>query len=405
MYLQPNQSTMAPVPGAVPQGSPGMAYGAAPSMTGAPAANAFQNPVQQAQAYAHGGRIKRGKMVIAHMNPHELSILDHLQGKIEKCPRSGMRSYTHLEEILKNPHLLASVHHHAREHHAKHGHHGHHAEHHAFGGNVGGHHDYHNAHLNHLAEGGLHGDSELALIGPHTKHVFDQLASGSTHNPHTGHPQYWSLGGALGGLWNTIKGGVSKIAPTVAAAGKALLPSVMPAIQNFAQSKLGPVGGAIAGALPGLAEQGLNRIAGPEGSNPRGEAIGKGLAAGAEALRSGQGAGRAIGAGLSAAGQGMAGSPMGEAMSGMGEGLQQGRGIGASMMQGGKRGFERAGGMGALARGAQNVMGAVRGGQGVRQALAQQGRQAMSEMMPSNEQFQNARGFQELPFANADIDY
>lgn len=400
MYLQPNQSPMAPVPGAAPQGSPGMNYGAAPSSM--PAGSAFQNPTQPVQAYAHGGRIKRGKMVIAHMSPHELNILDHLQGKIEKCPRSGMRSYTHLEEILKNPHLLASVHHHAREHHAKHGHQ--HAEHHAHGGNVG-HHDYHNSHLNHLAAGGVHGDSELALIGPHTKHVFDQLASGSTVNPHTHHPQYWSLGGALGGLWNTIKGGVSKMAPTVAAAGKALLPSVMPAIQNFAQSKLGPVGGALAGALPGLAEKGLDRIAGPQGANPRGEAIGQGLAAGLDSYKSGQGLGKSLGSALSTTGQNMAGSAMGEAMSGMGEGLQQGRGIGASMMQGGRRGFERAGGMGALASGAKNLMGAVRGGQPVGQALAQQGRQAMGNMMPSDEQFQNARGFQELPFANSDINY
>lgn len=389
MYLQPNISTMAPVPGAAPQGSPGMLYSGAPSTIPGGMPYQTQNP----QGFAHGGRIKRGKMVIAHISPHELNVLDHLQGKIERCPRSNMRSYTHLEEILKNPHLLASVHQHARAHHA---------EHHASGGDVG-HQDYHDAHLNHLAEGGLHGDSELALIGPHTRHVFDQLASGPTVNPHTGHPQYWSLGGALGGLWNAVKGGVSKIAPTVAAAGKALLPMAMPAIQNFAKSKLGPLGGALAGALPGLAEQGLNRIAGPAGSNPRGEAIGQGLAAGADALRGGHGIGRAIGAGLSTAGQGMAGSPMGEAMAGMGEGLQKGRGIGASMMDAGKRGFERAGGMGALANAGRGAYDAIRGGASVRDVAAQGARRAMSHLTPSNADFERARNFAELPMAGVDF--
>jgi len=172
-------------------------------------------PMQpQTSAYAHGGKIKRGKMVIAHMNPHELNVLDHIQGKIERCPKSGMRSYSHLEELLKNPHILAGVHHHARCHHA-------------MGGDI---YDYSNAHLNHLAAGGIHGDTELALIGPHTHDVFNQLADGATINPHDGHPQYWSLKNALTGIWNTVKSGASKVKegasyalPIVARAAKDLI--------------------------------------------------------------------------------------------------------------------------------------------------------------------------------------
>ena len=145
------------------------------------------SPVNQSIGLAKGGRAKHHKMIIAHFNPKELDILDHLQGKDERCPKSGIRTYTHLEELLKNPHIRETVHHHAR--------------HHAMGGDVS------MPYAHHLAAGGRHGDTELGLIGPHTHHFFNQMAGHATHNPHTGHPEYFNLGEALSGLWNGIKGG------------------------------------------------------------------------------------------------------------------------------------------------------------------------------------------------------
>ena len=363
-------------------------YNAAPSY--APAASVSQpmaspyganatmqaQPQPQAQAFAHGGRIKRGKMVIAHMNPHELNILDHLQGKVEKCPRSGMRSYSHLEELLKNPHILASVHHHARQHHAMGG-----------AASARGQHNYHNPQLNHMAHEGIHGDHELALIGPHTRNVFDKLATGGTINPHTGHPQYFSLGGALGGIWNAVKGVGSKIIPGIASAGRALLPSVMPHVQEMATKHLGEGAGSMVGSMGhGIADKGLSMLAGPEGSNPQAEAMGRSLGGGLgkslEAYRSGRNLQESLGEGMQHASEGFGDSPMGESMRGMGEGLSQGRGFGQSMLQGGRRGFERAGGVRGLAEMGQQAFNSHREGRPMSETLQNMGRQAYSRMMP-----------------------
>lgn len=301
----------------------------------------------QIPAYAHGGKVKRGKMVVAHMNPKELNILDHIQGKIERCPKSGMRSYSHLEELLKNPHILENVHHHAREHHAM--------------GEEVGHHDYHDDELNHLAAGGMHGDSELALIGPHTHHVFNQLANGGTINPHDGHPQYWSLGNALGGLWKTVKGKASQVADyfgkngrsMLGSAANAILPSVMPGMQKMATDKLGPFGGMVSGALPGLAQSGINKISGPAASsNPYGQAIGQGLGAAYGARN--EGLGKAAGQGLNTFGRGISRENvgLGRIARGAGSNLVAGQGMGNAL----SGGFNGAGGMDAVKKAAMEMM-------------------------------------------------
>ncbi len=167
-------------------------------------------PTAPVQSFSHGGRAKRAKMIAAHVSPHELHILDHLQGHIERCPKTGRRSYSHLEELIKNPHIVAQIHHHTHKHHAKMAREGH-----AMGGAPsyahGGTPDLHAMHPIHAANG-MHGDSEVALIGPHTKSLFDHYAEGGTAiNPYDGHPQYFSLSGLLSGAWNAIKGIGSKI--------------------------------------------------------------------------------------------------------------------------------------------------------------------------------------------------
>lgn len=306
----------------------------------------------QVPTYAHGGKVKRGKMVVAHMNPHELHVLDHIQGKIERCPKSGMRSYSHLEELLKNPHILANVHHHAREHHAM--------------GEEAGHHDYHDDHLNHLAAGGMHGDSELALIGPHTHHVFNQLANGGTINPYDGHPQYFSLRNALGGLWDTVKGkanqGVDYIknnaGPILSSAGQVFLPRMLPHAQQMAKNNFGSFGKKISESLPGLAKTGLEAFAGPGGSNnPYAKIAGQGLQAAYDARNAGKSWGEAAGQGISRAGQRMSESGVGprelnKAMIGAGNSLAGGKGIRDAL----SGGFENAGGKNAVKQAAIDMM-------------------------------------------------
>lgn len=369
----------------------------APAMGSAPQQAQYPTPAsvpsQQApsnppMAYAKGGHVgtKRGKMIMAHFNKHELNELDHLQGKIEKCPKSGMRSYSHLEEILKNPHILANVHHFANELHRAMGggiHDSHYAAggmpmmHYATGGGVpmmhyahGGHPDYHNSHLNHMAREGVHGDTELALIGPHTHHVFNQLATGGcVTNPHTHHPQYWSLGGLLGGLGSAIKGGASALgrgamaagraaaqhagtlgrgvmtaakqaAPMVGAFGKAALPYAMQALQPELQ-KLGTAGGVNLGDLAhagigAIADTAFDKMSGPGGpmDNPNAHALGSGFGRALEAkTQGGSNWGEAIGQGMHHAGSQIGGT-RGAALQGTGLGLHSGQGIGKSIVGG-----------------------------------------------------------------------
>lgn len=220
------------------------------------AAPSMQPQYNMPQSYAHGGRPKRGKMVLAHMNPKELNVLDHVQGKQERCPRSNLRSYSHLEELLKNPHILHKVHQHVQSH--------------CQGGRAyadGGH-----AHGQALASHGVHGDTELAMIGPHTHQVFNHLARMQGHkegdlvNSQDGRPQYWSLGDTLGGVWNSIKGaganaasdawnGLKGAGSQAYDAGK----QAVEGVQTFAHEHPGivrAIGSAGQKVLPALTQQG-----------------------------------------------------------------------------------------------------------------------------------------------------
>jgi hypothetical protein len=282
---------------------------------------------------AHGGGVKHRKMIIAHFNPRELDVMDHLQGHSERCPKTGLRSYSPLEELLKNPHIVSNIHHHARRHHHtmgghEHMHHGHHF-HHAIGG----------AALHHLSAGGRHGDTELGLIGHHTRHLFDQLAGHPSINPHTGHPEYFNLKDFLGGAWNTIKGVGSAIAPVAGTA-------------------LGTLFGGPAGGAAGLAAgQGLSRLLGGGGGQESSPAL-QGLRGGAErawnAYQGGLSPQQALSHGAQYLG-GRLGGGLGKTLQGFGSAYSQGQGLRGALGQAARTGFESLGGKEGLMNSARNI--------------------------------------------------
>ena len=343
-------------------------------------------------SYAHGGKVKKAAMTLAHMSPHELNILDHLQGGTERHNKSGIRSYSHLEELFKNPHLREQFHHHA-------------AEHHAMGGEAGEDgHDMCHGGMDHMSQGGMehlkqdgrHGDTEMALIGPQTHHFFNQMAGQSTRNPHDGHPEYWSLGGALSGLAKGIKGGASAIgrgamaagrgayslakraAPTLGAIGQAATPALANIASEHLQKHLGDSGGMLGQLGGALGNAAFGKMAG-QGKNPIGTYIGEGLGKFATAAHNGEGMRSAIGQGLSHTGMQFGNdNATGNIMSSVGQGLQNGqnagqigRAVGAHALQGG---------MNALNAGPGNRRSALLPTAGGMHAAAQHRLQEMQEL-------------------------
>lgn len=358
-------------------------------------------------SYAPGGRIKRGKMILAHFNPHELNALDHWQGKRETCPRTGMRSYAHLEELLKNPHILNNVVSAVQQHAATGGSMA--APHEAHGGRL---HDYHNAKLNHMADQGVHGDTEIALIGPHTRNVFDHLVK-MTHphlaglnNPHTGHPHYGFLdsiiggigsvlspivntvrkipliGNIVGGLADSLGGAVQKHAPAMASAAGSLAQKYLPQI---GQQLGGETGARYASMAGNFLNDRLGQMGTPEqqaqGQQWASQAsnMGQGLA---DAYRRGGMRGMA-GTAMQGIGD-MAGGQFGGMASQLGQGIQQGQGFGTMARNMG------AGALGQLAKqyGGQFGDMANQFGQGLQQGrnpfgmMRDMGQQYLGGMMP-----------------------
>ncbi len=187
--------------------------------------------------YARGGKIKRGKMIVAHFNPHELNELDHLQGKKETCPHTGMRSYAHLEEILKNPHIFRNLMNNVQAGTIKRT-----PSNHDQKTSEQRPHDYKNAELNEMADKGVHGDSELALIGPHTRHTFDSIiemnGKSPSHNPESGHPHYWELNGFTSGLGQMFSPPPSSLGQ-MGASNTSTPQSPTPGMNQFSSSSLG----------------------------------------------------------------------------------------------------------------------------------------------------------------------
>lgn len=311
---------------------------------------------------AHGGQVKHRKMIKAHFNPKELDIMDHLQGHTERCPRTGLRSYRPFEELIKNPHIVATIHNHMRKHHAMGGHQSMHP-HHAMRGHES---------LQHLAAEGRHGDREIGLIGPHTKHLFDHLATGghTPLNPYTDLPEYWSLKDALSGAWNAIKGVGSTIAP-------------------YAGTAIGGLFGGPAGAAAGMAAgQGLSKLlGGGENASPAVQALGQGAQKAYDAYRGGLSPQQALAHGTQYIG-GRMGGGLGKALQGFGSAYSQGQGFGSSLGQGARTGFEQMGGTGGLMNAAKNIASSYGSQGGLGGGLTNALQDYRSKFMPQFEQQQ-----------------
>lgn len=305
---------------------------------------------------ARGGRAKCSKKIIAHFNPEELRVLDHLQGHQEICPKTKLRSYSHLEELLKNPHIVGNIHRHMKA-----------RSHHAMGGT-----STNASELTHLAAGGRHGDTELALIGPHTHHLFNQLAGHSTTNPNTGHPEYWGLGDLLGGAWDAIKG-----------AGRALLPMAGTALGTM-------IGGPAGGAIGGMGGKWLGGLLSDDESPPEAQALSQGAQKAHNSYRRGTSPRQAAGRGFKHMGSRFGNSGLGGSFRGMGSSLMRGQGFGNSMRNTAYQGFESTGGREGLMNSARNIMGRHNSPSGMKNAFmteAQQyGRREMPRYEPSQEE-------------------
>lgn len=349
-----------------------------------------------ALAYARGGRAAKHKgMTTVHMNPHEIRILDHLQGMTEHGP-SGIKMFPHLEEIFKNQHIVEAIH--------RHGHN--HRSHHAHGGYTPA--------MQHLSQGGRYGDTELAMIGPRTEHLFNSLAGHPTRNPHTGHPEYFSIGPALSGMWNTFKGvapslgnfisrgassaasgigrAASAVAPHIGNAARAVAPyanqiaqAAAPTLLSMGTEALGNKFGNMGQMAGNVMSQGVQSALGelPEDANPYAVAAGQGIGRAAEGMRSGYSPSQAFGQGLQHFGSqigGGAGSSLGEA----GQSLAQGQNWGQAARSGLNRGFNELGGRQGMYESVGNIAHGLGSGGfgGARQAAGNEMNNYMQRMMP-----------------------
>lgn len=273
----------------------------------------------------HNPPSRRNKMILAHFSPHELTAMDEQQGSIHRDKKYGIRSYPHLEELLSNPHLMASVHHHAMEHHAH-------------GGEVG--------HMGHFSEAnGMHGDTERAYIGPITRHFLDSYARQSI-NPRDGHPQYWSLGSFLGGLGNTLRRGVSSVGnaiggfaqkalPIAGGVARAALPALSQIAGNALQNRYGieGLGDVASGALNQLGNAGLDQVGATNSPSQFQSAAGNGLSGAVQSHLSGAPINQTIGRAMQTTAQGVQG-PYGPALNQTGASLASGQSPGMSALHG-----------------------------------------------------------------------
>lgn len=368
-----------------------------------------------ALAYARGGRAAKHKgMTTVHMNPHEIRILDHLQGMTEHGP-GGVKTFPHLEEIFKNRHIVESIHRHGHNHRA----------HHAYGGYTPA--------MQRLSQGGRNGDTELAMIGPRTEHLFNSLAGHPTRNPNTGHPEYFSIGPALSGMWNTFKGPASNFlksgasslgnlassaasgigraasaaAPHIKNAASAAAPyaqqiaqAAAPTLLSMGTEALGNKFGNMGQMAGNVMSQGVQSALGelPEDANPYAVAAGQGIGRAAEGMRGGYSPSQAFGQGLQHFGSqigGGAGNSLGEA----GQSLEQGQNWGQAARSGLNRGFNELGGRQGMYESAGNIArGLGQGGfGGARQAAGNEMNNYMQRMMPRPQMQQMPQRQQMMP--------
>ncbi len=366
--------------------------------------NQFDGP----HAMKRGGRAKSRGMTTVHMSPHEISIMEHIQGGNSRYNKHGVKEFHHLEELLKNPHILQSAHHHARAHHAE-------------GGAA-------NEETDHLRQQGRFGDTDVAAIGPHTQNFFNHLSGHPSVNPYTGHPEYFSIGNALGGVWNAVKGGAGMLKggayggpsyisnkilpqitglakqalPHITGVAKQVLPSVLPMAQQALGNRYGDMGNIAGQALGHAATTALGPQQGPV--NPYHQAVGQAIGQGVESYRGGASPRQAFGQGMQTAGSHLGGG-MGSAMEGMGRSFGAGNNARNVLRSGANAGFDAMGGRQGLSDMAHNVaQGFGNGGMGgVRNAARQQFNDYRTRAMPqfhapaNMDQYPEGMGYAQYP--------
>jgi hypothetical protein len=157
------------------------------------------------------------KFELAHFNPKELDELNSWQGGKKLYPGSkDLHDLSGVEKLLSNPEnekKIMTIY-----------------EGHAKGGRIG---DLLRD-ADRMRHKGRNGDNEMAMIGPHTERIFNRILGGRCENPATRKPEYFNLGGFLGGIGKTFTKG------------------------------LGSMGGHLMNAIPGAIQGGM--MAGPEGA-------------------------------------------------------------------------------------------------------------------------------------------
>ena len=131
---------------------------------------------------------KGHKMIQAHFMPHELDLLDHLQGKSVRNSL-GMRSYSDLwHNLLKHSHVKDMIKDHSRAEFAKGG------------------------HMSKISPyNGIHGDTEVASIPVKMAELFNEIIGGENRNYRDGHPQYYELSNKLQPLIEMFRNGLGHL--------------------------------------------------------------------------------------------------------------------------------------------------------------------------------------------------
>lgn len=178
----------------------------------------------------------------AHFNPKELDVLNKAQGGPVKLGKR-LHDLSGFERIISDPKIEKLL---MKEY-----------EHHAKGGRIG---DMLRQ-ADDMRKHGRNGDSEMAMIGPNTKRVFNKILHGGSQNPTTKAPEYFNLGGMVKGIGHTISKGVSSV-------GKAVAP-VAQGLSGFASNALpGAIAGGLVGgpegALAGGMESGISGMMSPQ---------------------------------------------------------------------------------------------------------------------------------------------
>lgn len=358
-------------------------------------------------SFAKGGRTGKHKgMIKVHINPQEIRALDHIQGFSEHAP-DGVKMYPGLEDILKNRHLVENVHKHSHKH----------RMHHYAGG--------YSPSVQHLREGGRYGDTEIAMIGPRTKHLFDNFSVYPTKNPYTGHPEYWSIGSALNGLWDTVSGAASKIPSMFSGAADAAAPALQNAVsgignaiksdqfKNFATGALNATQPLIQETLNKNLGENWGNIAGQIGKQAQNTYLGEGdpnsmwnqagRAAGTSINKYNQGytPQQASGYGINQFGQNIGGG-VGQGLAGFGGSLAQGGNFRNAGMQGGRDFYNALGGNQGLRNAAQGVANRFAQGIGTNSAIDNT-QQALREQMNQYRQMAMPQRQEQIDMANRNM--